>query len=153
VMSWKHSDTERASGPIMGRGQTLARLAAVAWVSLCVFVFPVAARDYPVEVVRVVDGDTVDVSVDLGLGVTKAERVRLVGVYAAELHESGGDAAREYLVLALRCPAGSVLTLRTDHDSRDKYGRLLGVFMCGAENVNERVDKNLGKQGKGVGTK
>ena len=108
------------------------------------------ARDYPVEVTRVVDGDTVDCRVDLGLGVTKAERVRLVGVYAAEPHEPGGDAAREGLEKALRCPAGERLTLRTTDDARDKYGRLLGVFLCGTNNVNERIDAALGKQGKGI---
>ena len=108
------------------------------------------ARDYPVTVVRVVDGDTVDVVVDLGLGVSKAERVRLVGVFAPERGETGSKETAERLAAALRCPVAGGLTLRTTQDSRDKYGRLLGRFLCGEVDINAAVMEGRTAEGKGA---
>lgn len=77
---------------------------------------------------RVVDGDTVDVTLDLGLGVYKKERVRLHGIDTPEcrsrdLYEKklGNDAA-EYVRAAF--PEGSVVRVVVVEES-GKYGRLL----------------------------
>ena len=43
--------------------------------------------EYRIEVVKVVDGDTVDVNIDLGFGVwMKKERVRLYGIDLSLIH-------------------------------------------------------------------
>ena len=107
-----------------------------------------AGRDYPVTIDRVVDGDTLDVQVDLGLGVSRAERVRLLDVYAAEQNEPDGPAATGRLLILTECAKG--LTLRTDGDKRDKYGRLLGILLCGDRNINETLTRDRAPQGKGL---
>lgn len=120
-------------------------------VVLCGSVFQNAvARDYPVTVTRVVDGDTVDVQIDLGLGVSKSERVRLTDVFAAERNEAGGREATDRLAAALRCAVAGGLTLRTDRDGRDKYGRLLGQFWCGDRNLNLVLNQQAAPAGKGL---
>ena len=65
--------------------------------------------EYRIEIVKVVDGDTVDVNIDLGFGVwLKKERVRLYGIDTPEsrtrdLEEKKfGLLAKDYLVEALK---------------------------------------------------
>lgn len=58
---------------------------------------------YQAAVARVVDGDTVNLNVDLGFGVWLREQTfRVAGCNARELAEPGGTAARDYLGLLLR---------------------------------------------------
>ena len=83
---------------------------------------------YPVEVVRVVDGDTVDVRVDLGLEAFRLERIRLYGVNTPEPYgetRAAGLAAAEWLRDRLDCVE---VLLETRRDDVDKYGRRLGTF-------------------------
>ena len=60
------------------------------------------------EIVKVVDGDTVDVVIDLGFDLSKKERVRLAGIYTPESSTRDteekvfGLEAKAYLKLALR---------------------------------------------------
>ena len=86
---------------------------------------------YKVEVTRVVDGDTVDVDIDLGFGVwLHKERVRLYGIDTPEsrtrdLEEKKyGLAAKKFLTGMLDDPAG--ITLKTHKDATGKFGRILG---------------------------
>jgi len=79
------------------------------------------------EVVKVVDGDTVDILIDLGFGLTKKERVRVAGIDTPEsrtrdLKEKRyGLEAKDYIQGLLS--SGS-LSVRTEKDG--KYGRMLG---------------------------
>ena len=84
---------------------------------------------YRVNVTRVVDGDTVDVDIDLGFGmVYKKQRVRLYGIDTPEsrtkdLEEKKyGKASKKFLKETLE-NAGTVLLL--SHD-KGKFGRILG---------------------------
>ena len=89
---------------------------------------------YKCKIVRVVDGDTVDVDIDLGFDVwLKKQRIRLYGVDTPEsrtrdLEEKKyGLAAKHFVESYL--PLGSSQTLRTrKDDSRGKFGRILGEF-------------------------
>jgi micrococcal nuclease len=79
----------------------------------------------------VVDGDTLDLSVDLGFGVFKLDRFRLNRINTPEVR--GADAARgkaaSRRVEAL-APVGSTVMIRTIKDSQEKYGRYLAeVFI------------------------
>ena len=108
--------------------------------------------EYRVEIVRVVDGDTVDVDIDLGFGVwLKKQRVRLYGIDTPEsrtrdLNEKKyGLMAKEYL--KERISNGAILKTRLD--GKGKYVRILGEFIVlddagtGALNDNEvRVNVN-----------
>ena len=84
--------------------------------------------EYRAEVIRVVDGDTVDVEVDLGFRIGQQMRLRLVGINAPELHTLDGPPARDHLaglvgILPVR------LTIRTVKDRTEKYGRYLASLI------------------------
>lgn len=76
---------------------------------------------YRATVARIVDGDTFDVRVALGLGVYKDERIRVLGINTPERQE--GKAATERVKQLL--PLGSTIGLATQADKRDSFGRLL----------------------------
>ena len=82
------------------------------------------------EVVKVVDGDTIDIVIDLGFDLSKKERVRLAGIDAPEsrtrnLEEKEmGLEAKQFLTRRLEDGVDSGLRVRTEKDG--KYGRMLG---------------------------
>ena len=89
--------------------------------------------EYSCTIVKVVDGDTVDVDIDLGFGVwLKKQRIRLYGIDTPEsrtrdLEEKKyGLIAKEFVQSHL--PVGSTRTLTTVKDKTGKYGRILGKF-------------------------
>lgn len=79
---------------------------------------------------RVVDGDTVDVVLDLGFGLTLRQRLRVVGVDTPELRSPDpaererAQAARTFAERWLTSNGQMVVTTYKD----DKYGRMLGDF-------------------------
>ena len=81
---------------------------------------------YRAQVVRVVDGDTMAFSVDLGLDV----RINLtVRIYGIDTPEMGTVEGREAKAEAQRLmPVGSEVVLTTVKDRREKYGRYLGLI-------------------------
>lgn len=92
--------------------------------------------EYDVVVVHVVDGDTVDVDIDLGFGVwLRDQRIRLYGIDTPEsrtrdLEEKVfGNLAKEYLIDNLMKDKYSYILLKTYKDSRGKFGRILGELI------------------------
>lgn len=84
----------------------------------------------PARVVRVVDGDTLILDLDLGWKVWRmGERVRLSGINCPEMNTPEGAAARDFTHFTLRTgPLGTVVPDVTFVSrSLDKYGRPLGV--------------------------
>ena len=94
--------------------------------------------EYKVDIVRVVDGDTVDVDIDLGFGVwLKKERVRIMGIDTPESRTRDktekifGLAAKERLKELLS--ESSILKTEIDRsgeDAKGKFGRILGDFFA-----------------------
>ena len=89
--------------------------------------------EYKCKIVKVVDGDTTDVDIDLGFGVwLKKQRIRFFGIDTPEsrtrdLEEKKyGLAAKKYVTDHM--PLGSTQTLVTVKDGKGKYGRILGQF-------------------------
>ena len=94
--------------------------------------------EYRVKILRVVDGDTVDVDIELGFGVVLAdERVRIMGIDTPESRTSDeveklfGKAAKHRLEELL----GETAILRTQinkngEDMKGKFGRILGDFVA-----------------------
>jgi micrococcal nuclease len=87
--------------------------------------------EYRCKVVKIIDGDTVDVDIDLGFGVwLKKERIRMFGIDTPEsrtrdLEEKKyGNAAKEFITGMLNDEGGIVLKTRKDKEG--KYGRILG---------------------------
>ena len=89
-------------------------------------------------VVNVVDGDTLDVTIDLGFRIHHDVRVRLAGVDAPEVHARGpeGEAARDWL--RARLPAGTAVELVTVKPA-DKFGRFLATVFHELANVNTEM--------------
>ena len=94
---------------------------------------------------RVVDGDTIDVTIDLGFDLAKKERVRIAGVDTPEKRtrdleekELGLDATnwmKENLEGAI--DGDDELTIRTElKGGVGKYGRLLGWLYVGDEEIS-----------------
>ena len=93
--------------------------------------------EYRAKVIKVVDGDTVDVDIDLGFGVwLKDERVRIMGIDTPEsrtrdkVEKKFGLAAKTRLKELL----GATPILKTQvgkggEDMKGKFGRILGDFL------------------------
>ena len=93
-------------------------------------------NEYDVQVVKVVDGDTVDVDIDLGFGVClKDERVRIMGIDTPEsrtrddVEKLFGLAAKNRLYSLLEKDAKLITTEdKNGEDMKGKFGRILGDF-------------------------
>ena len=97
------------------------------------------------EINRVVDGDTIDVTIDLGFDLYKKERVRVAGIDTPEKRtrdleekELGLDAT-DYLKKKLEdtIAGDEELTIRTElKGGMGKYGRLLGWLYIGEDSIS-----------------
>jgi len=92
---------------------------------------------------RIIDGDTVDVDIDLGFSITISHRVRLKDIDAAEVRtkdleeKAEGIKARLWLEKELSREGEWII----DTYKEDKYGRILGtLYLVGdSVTVNERM--------------
>ena len=92
---------------------------------------------YVKKVTKVVDGDTIDVDIDLGFDISFSSRVRLAGIDTPESRTADkaekalGLEAKAYLKHAIDS-AKSVVIKTEKMDSSEKYGRILGwVYVDG----------------------
>jgi micrococcal nuclease len=100
---------------------------------------PTQAWVYRAKLERVIDGDTLQIQLDMGLHAYRVERLRLLGVNAPEVHgatKAAGDAAtayvREWLAAAGADPWPLVVqTYRTDN-----FGRYLGAVWRVVDGAN-----------------
>ena len=93
-------------------------------------------HEYKVKILKVVDGDTVDVDIDLGFGIwLRDERVRVMGIDTPESRTS--DKVEKVFGLAAKARLSSLLgadaILQTQvskkgEDMKGKFGRVLGNF-------------------------
>ena len=99
--------------------------------------------EYNVKVLRVIDGDTIDVDIDLGFStVLKKKRIRLYGIDTPESRTRDkeekvrGFLSKNYLLL--KCPIGEYITLKSH--GVGKFGRILGELF----EYNKYEDKKRG---------
>ncbi len=94
-------------------------------------------NEYDVTVLKVVDGDTVDVDIDLGFGITlRDERVRIMGIDTPEsrtrdkVEDLFGEAAKARLKELMK-NGGRLITTenKKGEDMKGKFGRILGDFV------------------------
>jgi micrococcal nuclease len=103
---------------------------AVAMTSLLV-IAPAMAADFKAEVIRVLDGDTIEV-----LHGKKPERIRLYGIDCPEKGQAFGQKAKQ--------ATSSLLfgkDVRIESHGRDKHRRTLGTVFDGDLNVNQELVK------------
>ena len=98
---------------------------------------------YKVSVVKVVDGDTVDVDIDLGFGMSyKKQRVRMLGIDTPEsrtrdlVEKKFGKASKKHLKSILE--SGGIQLV--SHD-KGKFGRILGELFIGdsSYSINQQM--------------
>jgi len=92
---------------------------------------------YRAEIVRVVDGDTVDATVDLGFGLRLSARFRMLGINSPERNTPEGK--KSLARLAELLPVGSQVVIQTTKDKREKYGRYLGTFLVAGKSINQQL--------------
>ena len=101
---------------------------------------------YVRKVENIVDGDTIDVLIDLGFDILFQSRVRLAGIDTPEsrtkdlAEKALGLESKEYLKKHLK-DAKSVVIKTEKMDSSEKYGRILGwVYVNGdTESLNDKM--------------
>jgi micrococcal nuclease len=101
---------------------------------------------YVRKVENVVDGDTIDVLIDLGFDILFQSRVRLAGIDTPEsrtkdlAEKALGLESKEYLKKHLK-DAKSVVIKTEKMDSSEKYGRILGwIYVNGdTESLNDKM--------------
>jgi micrococcal nuclease len=98
------------------------------------------------EVKNVVDGDTIDVIIDLGFDILFSSRVRLAGIDTPEsrttdkVEKALGLESKEYLKKHLK-DAKSVVIKTEKMNSTEKFGRILGwIYVNGnTESLNDKM--------------
>ena len=99
--------------------------------------------EYKVNILKVVDGDTVDVDIDLGFGSwLRNERVRIVGIDCPESRTSDriekvfGEAAKQRLTSLLSSEATLISQIsKMGENMKGKFGRILGDF----KTINDQI--------------
>lgn len=93
------------------------------------------------KVLAVIDGDTIDVDIDLGFDISITKRVRLAGIDTPESRTS--DKYEKTLgleskaMLKQRLSAAETIVIRTEKpDSSEKYGRVLGWLFLDGEKTS-----------------
>jgi len=91
------------------------------------------------QILKVVDGDTIDASIDLGFDISLEKRIRLAGIDTPESRTTNlkekalGLESKEWLKKALE-GAKDILIKTELPDSTEKYGRIIGhLFINGQE--------------------
>jgi micrococcal nuclease len=98
------------------------------------------------KITAVVDGDTIDVDIDLGFDISFSSRVRLAGIDTPESRTKDlkektlGLEAKDYLKYKIK-DAKQIVIKTEKPDSSEKYGRILGwLYLDGAKlSVNEQM--------------
>jgi micrococcal nuclease len=101
---------------------------------------------YVKKVTKVVDGDTIDVDIDLGFDISFSSRVRLAGIDTPEsrttdkIEKALGLEAKAFLKNSI--DSAKTYVIKTEKiDSSEKYGRILGwLFLDGSDkSINEEM--------------
>ena len=111
--------------------------------------------EYNAKILRIVDGDTIDVDIDLGFGIwIHNERIRMMGIDTPESRtrdkeeKKFGLAAKERITQLL----ANSKCLITFKDKAGKFGRVLGDFKCYdfAHDMESTITRIMINEGHGV---
>ena len=109
---------------------------------------------YKAKVVKIVDGDTIDVVIDLGFKISTHQRIRLEGINTPETYNvkrnseeyKKGMAAKNFVIQRIGANNNDVI-IATNRDT-GKYGRYIGAIWL-ADNTkslnDELVEKGFAK--------
>ena len=104
---------------------------------------------YRAKVLRIIDGDTIDVDLDLGFTVwMRKQRIRLAGIDTPESRTRNKEEKKRGLLSKAKlkelCPTGSTIKVKTELDKeRGKFGRVLGTLITMDDlNINQHLVEN-----------
>ena len=107
--------------------------------------------EYMAKLERVVDGDTIDVRIDLGFDIHHSARVRMMGIDTPEsrtrnLEEKAlGLASKARLKELLK---GQKVKIETSKEGKGKFGRILAdVIVCNQDGTEINCNKQLIEEG------
>tara|TARA_B100000287_G_scaffold320151_1_gene304011 strand:- start:109 stop:534 length:426 start_codon:yes stop_codon:yes gene_type:complete len=98
------------------------------------------------RVIKVIDGDTIDVILDMGFDILYKQRVRLFGIDTPEsrtrdlVEKKYGLMSKKYLQDALK-KAKKILIKTHKGEETGKFGRILGDVWCDGKSVNMAMCK------------
>mgnify|MGYP003109825772 FL=1 len=105
--------------------------------------------EYKCEVVKIIDGDTVDVILDLGFSILHKARVRLYAIDTPESRTRNKDEkvrgllSKSFVVQNVNAAEQCVIQTHLK-DSKGKFGRVLGTLVTDGLDVNQAlVDNHL----------
>jgi len=90
--------------------------------------------EYNAKVLRVVDGDTVDVEIDHGMHIKSVQRVRLYRVNAPERFTPEGKEATTFVRAMLE---DEWVVVKTYKDRTEKYGRWLADISIDGDDIGD----------------
>ena len=109
---------------------------------------------YKAKVERIVDGDTMDVVIDLGFKITTNQRIRLEGINTPETYNVKRD-SEEYkkgmaakLFVARRIEANNYEAIVETNKYTGKYGRYIGIIWL--TDSDKSLNDELVKKGYAV---
>lgn len=110
---------------------------------------------YKCKILNVVDGDTIDIEIDLGFSISIKERVRLQGVNTPEVYgkkaATEGEEGRSASSVTKRWfedrTTGHFIYESIKYDAKDKYGRALGYIVWVDGNMRESLNESLIQRG------
>lgn len=96
--------------------------------------------EYQAKPVRIIDGDTYVLDIDLGFDVHTRQRIRLSGAYCPELKNPGGQEAKEFVTTLLTANADGI-TVATGKDPARSFERYVARVTVGVADLAELLIK------------
>ena len=102
--------------------------------------------EYKCYVSRIIDGDSLEASIDLGFGIMFNSKVRLYGIDAPESRTKDEDEkvrgllAKQYLESKIN--SAKQVIIQTEKDAKGKFGRVLGKLFADEININQSMIDN-----------
>jgi endonuclease YncB( thermonuclease family) len=114
--------------------------------------------EYKLDLLKVIDGDTIDGYIDLGFNIKVKKRIRLLGINAPEtrlqskIKDISERRARKALGLEVKSKLNSLLKgsdvfVKTKLDKTGKYGRVLGVIFIHKDGLKININELLLSKG------
>jgi len=109
--------------------------------------------EYKATLLKVIDADTIDVSIDLGFDISISQRVRLLGINTAEKNTALGIESAGFVRNLI--PTGTKLILQSEKDKKEKFGRYLArVILDNGTCLNDLlIEKRYAVEYWGIGKK
>lgn len=102
--------------------------------------------EYKCYVSRIIDGDSLEASIDLGFGIMFNSKVRLYGIDTPESRtrdedeKARGLLAKQYLESKIN--SAKQVIIQTEKDAKGKFGRVLGKLFVDKININQSMIDN-----------